>query len=77
MNMRSYFRDTLKDIRTLEGQYVDKVKSGSKDPTDYHNMSYFSGVHNGFNFVWSILDGQTTDYDGIKKQLLQIEGKAN
>ena len=60
MNLRSSFSEALSEFKTLESKYSTRVKLGSKDPVDYHYMSYFSGLINGFKFVWDILDSNVT-----------------
>ena len=75
MNLKSNFQRTLHELKALEGKYSGAVKVGSKDPLDYHYMSYYSGVINGFKFVWEILDNHYTEkeYDEIVEELMQVE----
>ena len=75
MNLKSNFQRTLHDLKALEGKYSQAVKTGSKDPMDFHYMSYFSGTINGFRFVWEILDNHYTqkEYDEVVEVLKQTE----
>jgi len=56
MNIRNKFKDALDKIKERELDYTNKVNIGSKDIKDAFEMSYFSGLHNGYNFVWYILE---------------------
>lgn len=72
MHIKSKFKDTLEAIKKNEEKFTELVKSGSKDPLDYHYMSYFSGMHNGFNLVWKALDGLSEEeYDELVGKMLQ------
>jgi hypothetical protein len=80
MNLAGKFRNALSEIKQIEGQYLDKVKKGSKDPHDMLELSYFSGLRNGFNFVWYQIDHpkevSEQKFDEMLKQILRLE-KAN
>ena len=76
MNLRAKFRNTASKVRRLEGFYLERVKSGSDDPMDYHYLSYYSGVRGGTNLVWCGLDGGTEEeYDDAEKEMLQQSGE--
>lgn len=78
MNIRNKIRDTISNLRQLEGQYKDKVQSGSKDMSDYLELNYLSGVGNGLNFVFKLQENEISEenYKNLEKQLLHQE-KAN
>lgn len=61
MNLKNSFQRALSEFKSLEGQYSDRVKKGTKDFMDYHYSSYFSGLINGVKFVWDILDNHLTE----------------
>jgi hypothetical protein len=63
VNLNNKFQSALSGIKSLEGQFKDRVEAGSKNPLDYHYFSYFSGVRNGFNFVWHVLDNHLTEQE--------------
>ena len=65
MHLRSKWESTLETIKKNEEKFTEKVKSGSEDPLDYHYMSYFSGLHNGFKFCWMLLDGQNIQRENL------------
>ena len=75
MNFKNKFTDALKRIKQKEEVYMTLCREGSKDPMDYHNMSYFSGLHNGFAFVWHVLDNDVTEKEFNKMlwEILQAE----
>ena len=76
MNLKSKYKKFLNDVRTLEGQYKNKVQNGSKNPMDYHYLSYYSGVINGFSLAFEPLDHDMTEADlneSIKKVLQMPE----
>ena len=50
------FGQALTDIKSMEGQAIELVKNGSKNPAHFLDMQYYSGVHNGFNFVHYVYD---------------------
>jgi len=71
MNNKSKWESTLKVIKKNEEKFANKVKEGSTDPLDYHYMSYFSGLHNGYNFCWLMLDGQVSEEE-FDEQLIRL-----
>lgn len=75
MNFRYKFPDALKKIKEKEEFYTKLVQNGTKDPMDYHYMSYYSGLHNGFNLVWHVLDNHINDkeFDRLIEEVLQSE----
>ena len=74
MHLKSKFESTLEAIRKNEQLFADRVKGGSEDPNDYLNMAYLSGLHNGFNLVWSALDGMSEEeYDEAVLEILRKE----
>lgn len=80
MNLRSNFKDLLSDIRSMEGQYLNRIKTGSKLPQDHLELSYFSGLRNGLSFVFSALENQdltTEQFEAMKKQILHLEEVVN
>jgi hypothetical protein len=79
MNLRSKFSDTSSKIKSLEGQAKDKAQAGTGDLMTLHNLAYYSGLRNGVNFVWHILDNHLTenDYDEMEKKILLTDGKLN
>ena len=50
-NLNKKFNEYKSVIKSMEGQCVDKVKTGTKEPSIYLDMAYYSGIHNAFNFV--------------------------
>jgi len=74
MHIRNKWESTLDTIKKNEEKFAGKVESGSEDPLDYHYMSYFSGLENGFKFCWMLLDGQHSEkeFDEQLTRLLQI-----
>lgn len=79
MNHRYKWESTLEAIKENGDKFADKVKGGSQDPLDYHYMSYFSGLENGFKFCWLMLDGQVNEqeFDEQLERLLQVAEKLN
>ena len=79
MNVRIKLKDTLEIIKKNEDIYLNLVKDGSKDPMDYHNMAYYSGMHNGFALVFHALENKLSEreYDENVLQVLQNTGRAN
>lgn len=64
----------------MEGQYLEKVRNGSKVPTDHLELSYFSGLRNGFSFIFGILENRNlteAEFDNMLKQILHLEGIIN
>ena len=79
MNIRMKLRDTLDIIKTNEETYVNLVQNGSKDPMDFHNMAYYSGMRNGFSLVFHALEGRLSEeaFDRNVLMVLQDTGKVN
>ena len=79
MHLRSKFESTLEAIKKNEEIFTDKIKGGSENPLDYHYMSYFSGLENGFKFVWMMLDGEVPEdeFDAQLDKLLQTSEASN
>lgn len=80
MNLRAKVRDALSEIKSMEGQYLEKVKSGSKLPIDHLELSYFSGLRNGFSFVFGIMENKNltdSDFDDMLKEVLHLKEIAN
>jgi hypothetical protein len=77
MNVKGKFDTALSIIKAREGQITDKVKRGSQDPKDLLEMSYLSGLHNGYKFVWWVLDHPTevTDqkFDAMLNEILHLK----
>ena len=73
MRIQSKWEDTLEAIKKNEEVFVDKIKKGSDNPMDYHYMSYFSGLHNGFNLYWMMTEASEGEFDEQVKKLLQID----
>jgi len=63
--------DILATIRHLEGQYVDKVKLGSREPKDHLELSYFSGLRNGIVLMQWINENPGREMD--LKQVLHMD----
>ena len=79
MNIRMKLRDTLDIIKKNESTYVGLVEKGTEDPMDYHNMAYFSGMHNGFALVFHALEGKVSEeeFDNNVLKVLQSFGRPN
>lgn len=79
MNHKTKWEETLEVIKKNEELFTEKVEKGSDNPMDYHYMSYFSGLHNGFKFCWLMLDGQVSEkeFDEQLIRLLQIAEEKN
>ena len=73
----------LADIKSLEGQALDKVKMGSKEPAHYLDMSYYSGVGNGIKFIIYLSEHpllMDADYQELVSELLHynpLKSKVN
>lgn len=64
----------------MEGQYLRRVKTGSKMPQDHLELSYFSGLRNGLSFVFSALENPNlTDeqFEVMKKEVLHLKELVN
>ena len=72
MNLRTKMNDALTDIRHLEGAYLDRVKLGSKDMSDYMEVQYLSGLRNGFGFALRVFGSkiEEEEFDKVLKGLL-------
>jgi len=66
MTFNKLISDTLSTAKSLEGQAIDRVKNGSKDPKDFHCISYYSGVINTLMFLRASTDNKATDADREK-----------
>jgi len=77
VRLKKKFDKALSTIKAVEGQYTERCKSGSKDMNDYLEMSYYSGLHNGFKFVWYIIDHMDSvnekDFDEMLDKVLHIK----
>ena len=78
MNLKVKWESTLKSIKKNEEHFVQelnkKIKKGEETPMDLYNVAYFSGLHNGFKFVWMMLDGASEEeFDENVKKILQTE----
>lgn len=77
MKFSRKFKTAERAIKDMEFQYLQKIKDGSKDQYDYLELSYFSGLHNGFKFVWHIIDNSADvkeeDFDAMLKKILHLE----
>ncbi len=76
-NINKKLSDSLRDIKVMEGQATDRIKNGSKEPAHFMDMTYYSGVHNGFVFYKYVIDNIDTitekDIDIMFKQMMQFE----
>lgn len=65
----------IQSIKEVEAQYVDKVKSGSKNPEDYLQMSYYSGVLNGWGFAFYLMGHEINEQEFaiLLNDLLHLE----
>ena len=77
MHIKSKWGSTLRKITKKESEFVEKVKAGSNDPLDYHYMSYYSGLHNGFNLYWMLHEATEEEFDEQVSKLLQIAEKVD
>ena len=81
MRFSKKFNKALDAIKDMESQYAERCKNGSKDQIDYLEMSYFSGLHNGFKLVWYILDNsekiKEEDFNELLSQVLHLDERAN
>jgi hypothetical protein len=65
----------IQAIKDVESQYADRCKTGSKNPDDYLEMSYYSGVLNGWNFAFHLLEHDVTEqeFSELLNDLLHLE----
>ena len=59
---------------------MERCKSGSKVMDDYLELRYYSGLHNGFKFVWHVLDHPETtekDFDEMLNKILHLSENVN
>ncbi len=72
MNIRTKTADALSQARQIEGTYLDRVKTGSKEMHDYMEVQYFSGLRNGLTFMMHILNNpvEEEDFDTMLKEIL-------
>ena len=77
MRLKKKFDESLALLKKLEGEQAQKVKNGSKDPADFLEMSYLSGLLNGYKFVWYVIDHSDTvresDFDELFNKILHKE----
>lgn len=77
MNLNKKLSDALANIKAMEGQATDKVKQGSKEPAHFLDMSYYSGIHNGFVFYKYVIDNIDTidekQFDILFNQMMHFE----
>lgn len=75
MNLKAQFNNALKEIKQKEQYYEEKISQGSLDIQDHIDGAYYSGLHNGFNFVWYVLDNNLTqeEFDELLDDLLKNE----
>ena len=77
MNLNKKLSDALANIKAMEGQATDKVKQGSKEPAHFLDMSYYSGVHNGFIFYKYVMDNfesiDEKQFDILFKDMMHFE----
>ena len=64
--------DAISEVRALEGQYIDRCKTGSKEMNDYLELRYLSGLRNGLTFIFQMFENKTTDeeFDKMLKLVL-------
>lgn len=76
-NLNKKLSDALRDIKTMEGQATERIKMGSQEPAHFLDMTYYSGVHNGFVFYKYVIDHIDTitekDIDIMFAQMMQFE----
>lgn len=77
MHIKNKWENTLRKISKLEGEYTEKVKKGSTEPLDFHYMSYYSGVHNGFNLYWMLHEATEREFDEQVERILQRSNKVD
>lgn len=75
MNLKSKVNEAMSQIRSIEGHYVDNVKTGSKDMDDYLQVRYYSGLRNGFEFFRALFEQEMTEetFDKMLKEVLYQE----
>lgn len=77
MNLNKKLSDALSNIKVMEGQATDLVKNGSKQPAHFLDMTYYSGVHNGFVFYKYVIDNIDTitekQFDSMLREMLHFE----
>ena len=76
MNLNQKLAKAYSDIKAMEGQAADIIKKGSKEPAHFLDMSYYSGVHNGFQFFRYIMDNQDItekEFDELFKQMMHFD----
>ena len=73
MNLKNKYQSFERELRKLTKVYEDKIRFGSKNPEDYMNLSYFTGVHNGFKLAFQPLDHDMseTDFNEMRDRVLQ------
>lgn len=78
MNLHSKINKATADIKSVEGQATELVKNGSKNQSHYMDMVYYSGVLNGFSFMYHVLTHPLSEieFDELFKQMMHFE-KAN
>lgn len=61
MVTKSTAEKALETIKDIEKQYADRCKGESKDPNDFLQMSYYSGLLNGYNFAFYLIEHSPTE----------------
>lgn len=73
--MRAKMKAISASLQKLEKDSVEKAKT-SKTFDDNFEMSYFSGLLNGFNFAFFVMNGATEDeVDALYKRISHQETK--
>jgi len=75
INLNKKIAKAYSDIVSMEGRVTDVIKKGSKEPAHFLDMSYYSGVHNGFQFFRYIMDNQDItekEFDELFKSMMHF-----
>lgn len=75
MMTKEAVENAVKAIKDVESQYAERCKDGSKNPEDFLQMSYYSGVLNGWNFAFHLLEHDLSEQEFtlMLNELLHLE----